>query len=94
METRPNDSVGISRRVTESYLAKRSPTPGPPKFPVMSTYGWSGEACQGVLRPQLVTTRSSRPSPSKSPVAMPFHRLLKSLSPHSAVTSRSLPASL
>src|SRR5437773_6445330 len=44
-----------------------------------------------VLRPQLVATMSSRPSPARSPVVTPFQRPTTRSSPHAALASRRRP---
>ena len=44
-----------------------------------------------VLRPQLVATMSSLPSPSRSPVASPFQRLVHRSSPHDAGAGENRP---
>ncbi len=48
-------------------------------------------ALAGTLRPQLVATMSSFPSPSRSPAAMPIQRLVHLLKPHESGAGTKLP---
>ncbi len=87
---RENDSSGISRPLTESACASTVATPVP-RSPVSSVSGRDALARHGTLSPQLVATRSRRPSPSKSPAVTPFQRLVKPSRPSCVVASSSLP---